>query len=149
MPKRCSPPTASAVTAGPTLRCHFASILPFGGVLGRLAKTGTSLGSLRSRIPVVKHRAAVEFCPWEVKGRVMRTMMERHLKDRVDLTDGVKVFVDDGWVLVAPDADRPEYYVIASTTDAGHSDRLVEEYSQLVRSVVAEAAPQEEAVVET
>ncbi|TMF69323.1 MAG: nucleotidyl transferase [Chloroflexi bacterium] len=92
---------------------------------------------------------AVEFCPWEVKGRVMRTMMERHLRDRVDLTDGVKVFVDDGWVLVAPDADRPEYYIIGSTTDPGHAGRLVEEYSQLVRSVVAEAAPQAEAVVET
>jgi len=48
--------------------------------------SGTSLGALRSRIPQVTHRTAVEFCPWEVKGRVMRTMMERHLKDRVDLT---------------------------------------------------------------
>jgi hypothetical protein len=61
----------------------------------------------------------------------------------------VKVFVDDGWVLVAPDADRPEYYVIASTTDPVHADRLVEEYAALVKSVVVEAAPQAEAVVET
>jgi mannose-1-phosphate guanylyltransferase/phosphomannomutase len=114
-----------------------------------LAKTGTSLGVLRNRIPSVTHRTAVEFCPWEVKGRVMRTMMEKHLRDRVDLTDGVKVFVDDGWVLVAPDPDRPEYYVIASTTDPAHANRLVDEYASLVRSVVSEAAPQAEAVVET
>ena len=114
-----------------------------------LAHSGSSLGSVRSRIPSVTHREAVVFCPWEVKGRVMRTMMERHLKDRVDLTDGVKVFVDDGWVLVAPDPDRPEYYVIASTTDAAHAGRLVDEYSALVRGVVSEAAPQAEAVVET
>src|SRR5438874_3978584 len=133
----------------PDFAVSFDSIFTIARVLELLARTGMTLGSLRSRIPEVAHRTAVEFCPWEVKGRVMRTMMERHLKDRVDLTDGVKVFVDDGWVLVAPDADRPEYYVIASTTDAGHSDRLVEEYSQLVRSVVAEAAPQAEAVVET
>jgi mannose-1-phosphate guanylyltransferase/phosphomannomutase len=79
----------------------------------------------------------------------MRTMMEKHLKDRVDLTDGVKVFVDGGWVLVVPDADRPEYHIIASTLDPAKSQRLVEEYAQLVRSVVAEAAPQAEAVVET
>src|SRR6202007_2487103 len=98
--------------------------------------------------PPVAHRSAVEFCPWDVKGRVMRTMMERHLKDRVDLTDGVKVFVEGGWVLVVPDADRPEDHVIASTLDPVLSDRLVEEYSHLVRAVVAEAAPQVEAVVE-
>ncbi|TMF36772.1 MAG: nucleotidyl transferase [Chloroflexi bacterium] len=133
----------------PDFAVSFDAIFTIARVLEMLAHTGTSLGGLRSRIPVVTHRTAVEFCPWEVKGRVMRTMMERHLKDRVDLTDGVKVFVDDGWVLVAPDADRPEYYVIASTTDPGHAHELVDEYSQLVRSVVTEAAPQAEAVVET
>ena len=41
------------------------------------------------------------------------------------------------------------YYVIASTTDAAVTNRLVDEYAALVRSVVAEAAPQAEAVVET
>ena len=133
----------------PDFAISFDAIFTVARVLEMLAKTGTSLGALRSHIPQVTHRTAVEFCPWEVKGRVMRTMMERHLRDRVDLTDGVKVFVDDGWVLVAPDADRPEYYIIGSTTDPGHAGRLVEEYSQLVRSVVAEAAPQAEAVVET
>jgi mannose-1-phosphate guanylyltransferase/phosphomannomutase len=133
----------------PDFAISFDAIFTVARVLELLARTSLSLVALRGRIPQVAHRTAIEFCPWEVKGRVMRTMMERHLKDRVDLTDGVKVFVDDGWVLVAPDADRPEYHVIASTTDAGHSDRLVDEYSRLVRSVVSEAAPQAEAVVET
>jgi mannose-1-phosphate guanylyltransferase/phosphomannomutase len=76
-------------------------------------------------------------------------MMERHLKDRVDLTDGVKVFVEGGWVLVVPDADRPEYHIIASTLDAARSDALVDEYAALVRSIVTEMAPQAEGVVET
>ncbi len=118
-------------------------------VLELLAHTRASLSGLRARIPAVSHQAAVEFCPWDVKGRVMRAMMERHLRDRVDLTDGVKVFFDGGWVLVVPDADRPEYHIIASTLDPARSRELVEEYRQLVRSVVAEVAPQAEAVVET
>jgi hypothetical protein len=59
------------------------------------------------------------------------------------------VFLDDGWVLVVPDADKPEYHIIASTLDPAHSRALVEEYSQLVRSIVSEMAPQAEAVVET
>jgi mannose-1-phosphate guanylyltransferase/phosphomannomutase len=133
----------------PNFSISFDAVITTVRVLELLAQTGASLGAMRSRIPVVAHRKAVEFCPWEVKGRVMRTMMEKHLKDRVDLTDGVKVFVDGGWVLVVPDADRPEYHIIASTLDPAKSQRLVEEYSQLVRSVVAEAAPQAEAVVET
>ena len=119
-------------------------------VLELLAHTRASLAGMRARIPAVSHQTAVEFCPWDVKGRVMRAMMERHLRDRVDLTDGVKVFFEDGgWVLVVPDADRPEYHVIASTLDPAQSRQLVDEYSRLVRTVVAEAAPQAEAVVET
>jgi mannose-1-phosphate guanylyltransferase/phosphomannomutase len=133
----------------PDFAVSFDAIFTAVRVLELLAQTGASLGALRGRIPPVSHRTAVEFCPWEVKGRVMRTMMEKHMRDRVDLTDGVKVFVEGGWVLVVPDADRPEYHVIASTLDPEQSDRLVTEYSLLVRSAVAEAAPQAEAVVET
>src|SRR4029077_19813976 len=133
----------------PDFAVSFDAIFTTVRVLELLARTGASLGALKARIPTVAHRTAVEFCPWEVKGRVMRTMMERHLKDRVDLTDGVKVFVEGGWVLVVPDADRPEYQIIASTLDAARSDALVEEYASLVRSVVTEMAPQAEGVVET
>jgi mannose-1-phosphate guanylyltransferase/phosphomannomutase len=132
----------------PEFLIAFDALFTAAKTLELMASSGKTIGQLRGTIPEVGYVEAVEFCPWEAKGRVMRLVMERHLRDRVDLTDGVKVFVDDGWVLVAPDADRPEYHVIASTTDAGHADRLVEEYSRLVRSVVSEAAPQAEAVVE-
>ena len=133
----------------PDFAVSFDAIFTTGRLLELLAHSGASLRSLRDRIPSVAHRAAVEFCPWEVKGRVMRTMMEKHIKDRVDLTDGVKVFVEGGWVLVVPDADRPEYHIIASTLNPVKSAALVEEYSALVRSVVTEMAPQAEGVVET
>jgi mannose-1-phosphate guanylyltransferase/phosphomannomutase len=133
----------------PDFAVAFDAIFTTVRVLEMLAHQRTGLSTLRARIPVVSDQSAVEFCPWDVKGRVMRAMMERHLRDRVDLTDGVKVFFDGGWVLVVPDADRPEYHVIASTLDPVRSRALVEEYSALVRSVVAEAAPRAEAVVET
>ena len=133
----------------PDFAVSFDAIFTTVRVLELLARTGASLGALKSRIPAVAHRTAVEFCPWEVKGRVMRTMMERHLKDRIDLTDGVKVFVEGGWVLVVPDADRPEYHIIASTLDPVKSQSLVDEYAALVRSVVTEMAPLAEGVVET
>src|ERR1700704_6547832 len=133
----------------PDFAVSFDAIFTTVRLLELLAHTGASLDSLQHKIPAVAHKTAVEFCPWEVKGRVMRTMMEKHIKDRVDLTDGVKVFVEGGWVLVVPDADRPEYHIIASTLDPVKSAALVDEYSALVRSVVAEMAPQTEGVVET
>src|SRR5216684_1666406 len=132
----------------PVFAIAFDAIFTTVRVVELLAQSGGSIAALRRKIPPVAHVKAEEFCPWDVKGRVMRTMMEKHLKDRVDLTDGVKVFVDGGWVLVVPDPDKPEYHIIASTLDPVRSAALVEEYSALVRSVVAEAAPESEGVVE-
>jgi mannose-1-phosphate guanylyltransferase/phosphomannomutase len=107
-------------------------------VLELMAITGQTLHSVRAEIPHVGYKRVTLFCPWEVKGRVMRTMMERHLRDQVDLTDGVKVFVDGGWVLVVPDPDNPAYHVIASTRAQDQAERLVGEYSTMVRGIVGE-----------
>lgn len=100
-----------------------------------LAVTGSSLSRIKAEIPAVGYSRETIFCPWEAKGRVMRTVMERHLRDRVDLTDGVKVFVDGGWVLVVPDPDQPSYHVIASAPRQDRADALVKEYAAVVREI--------------
>ncbi|HLQ63013.1 MAG TPA: hypothetical protein VK131_14230, partial [Candidatus Acidoferrales bacterium] len=132
----------------PEFQVAFDAIYTTARALELMAATGSGLAVQRTQIPKVGYFRQDVFCPWEAKGRVMRTVMERHLKDRVDLTDGVKVFVDDGWVLVVPDADRPEYHIIASTDDPTRARGLVEEYVGIVRSTVAEAAPEVEGVTE-
>src|SRR5207245_1188900 len=117
--------------------------------LALAAKPGLLLGPASSSLAfsMIADQMNSRFVPTKITpGAVLRAA--KHLKDRVDLTDGVKVFVDGGWVLVVPDADRPEYHIIASTLDPVRSAALVEEYSALVRSVVAEAAPESEGVVE-
>ena len=131
----------------PDFQIAFDAVFTAARTLEMLAKSGHSLGKLRKRLPTVGYVRKDEFCPWEAKGRVMRTVLEKHLKDRVDLTDGVKVFVNGGWVLVVPDADKPEYHIIASTRESDSAKSLVEEYAQLVREVVAESG-QPEPVVE-
>ena len=113
-----------------------------------LAVTGRSLADVRSTLPTVGYSRRIEFCPWDSKGRVMRMVMERHLDDRVDLTDGVKVFVDGGWVLVVPDTDRPEYQVIAATTEVSAADPLATQFANQVREIVVELAPSSEGVIE-
>jgi mannose-1-phosphate guanylyltransferase/phosphomannomutase len=78
----------------------------------------------------------------------MRTVMERHLRDRVDLTDGVKVFADGGWALVVPDPDHPQYHVFTSAEDPGRADALLEEYLRLVRETVEQLPAESQGVME-
>jgi mannose-1-phosphate guanylyltransferase/phosphomannomutase len=92
-----------------------------------------SLSSARSRLPRAAYLTATEFVPWDAKGRVMRVLLEEHRDQPVDLVDGIKVFVDDGFVLVRPDPDQPACHIVASMADEGAGRRLLDEYAQRVR----------------
>jgi mannose-1-phosphate guanylyltransferase/phosphomannomutase len=97
------------------------------------AKIGVPLSEARAALPQVAYITATEFCPWEAKGKVMRILLDRHRMDSVDLVDGIKVYVDEGFVLVRPDPDEPSYHVVASVADPERGRQLVDEYLAQVR----------------
>ncbi len=97
------------------------------------ALTGIPLRDARESLPRTAYVTATEFCPWEAKGRVMRVLLDGHREKSVDLVDGIKVFVDDGFVLVRPDPDEPSYHIVASVRDEKEGRELVGRYAQLVR----------------
>jgi mannose-1-phosphate guanylyltransferase/phosphomannomutase len=94
----------------------------------------TPLSEMRRRLPASIYLTATEFCPWEAKGKVMRRLLEDHQGQNIDLVDGLKVFVDGGFVLVRPDPDEPAYHVVASVGDEATARRLVAQYLDKVRA---------------
>jgi mannose-1-phosphate guanylyltransferase/phosphomannomutase len=103
---------------------------PLSGVRSRFGET---FGDVRRR--------RLE-CPWGAKGRVMRGLAEKFGGDPdAILTDGVKVNLDEGWVLMLPDPDNPLFYVYAEA-DAGSrdgkddSEGLVLKYAELVEDLI-------------
>ncbi len=109
-------------------------------LLSLLARLDRPLSALRAELPPTVHRRHQEPCPWEAKGQVMRVLLDSHRGQRLDLTDGMKVPVEGGWVLVLPDPDRPRYWVVASVAEADQADQLVADYGARVRAAVAAAA---------
>ena len=97
------------------------------------ATVGMPLSEARAQLPTAAYITATEFCPWEAKGRVMRVLLDSHRDSSVDLVDGIKVFVDDGFVLVRPDPDEPAYQIVASVADEREGRSLVSEYARQVR----------------
>jgi mannose-1-phosphate guanylyltransferase/phosphomannomutase len=97
------------------------------------ARSGRPVSEVRGEVPEWSHLEVQEFCPWEAKGRVMRVLLEQHRDENVDLTDGIKVFVEGGYVLMLPDADRPCYHIIASVEDEAQARTLLDDFAARVR----------------
>ncbi|HUY54887.1 MAG TPA: sugar phosphate nucleotidyltransferase [Candidatus Nanopelagicaceae bacterium] len=101
-----------------------------------MVELGEGLSQLRRQLPVGFHLQRDVACPWEVKGEVMRLMVEAHRQDRVDLTDGLKVRREDGFTLVLPDADAPCYKVISSGADSALAQRSLEDFAAELQATV-------------
>jgi mannose-1-phosphate guanylyltransferase / phosphomannomutase len=103
-------------------------------LLELLAPVGQRLSALVADVPrpTLVHRQMR--CPWAAKGLVMRVLNERFQGRDVDLTDGIKVHDERGWIQVLPDPDEPLLHVYAE----GETEESSEELGTEIRAVVEE-----------
>jgi mannose-1-phosphate guanylyltransferase / phosphomannomutase len=73
-------------------------------------------------------------CPWDRKGLVMRRAIEAVEGLPNELVDGVKVFVEDGWILLLPDPDEATFHVWVEAPDKAQARQLLKEYSKKIES---------------
>ncbi len=74
-------------------------------------------------------------CPWSAKGKVIRAIIEENDHDRIETTEGVKIFGDKGWVLVLPDAEKPVCRVISEGFSEEYTNELTDIYVNKVKSI--------------
>jgi mannose-1-phosphate guanylyltransferase/phosphomannomutase len=105
-------------------------------MLGLLAASGRRLSDVVHGLPRVhvSHEAVVT--PWEQKGLVMRSLVERNKDRQLVLVDGVKVLHDDGWALVLPDPDEPLTHVWAEGPTDGAARARAQEYARRMRQLM-------------
>jgi mannose-1-phosphate guanylyltransferase/phosphomannomutase len=76
--------------------------------------------------------------PWEQKGTVMRTLVERSGDKDLILVDGVKIIIDDGWVLVLPDPEDPLTHIWAEAATSADARSLAQQYARTIRQILNE-----------
>jgi len=81
-------------------------------------------------------------CPEGLKHRVMQEMTSlAGTKGRIDTLDGVKLWVDDGWVLVRPSGTEPIFRVFAESKQRKTAHHLVEEWTKIGKKLVRNLMP--------
>jgi phosphomannomutase/phosphoglucomutase len=82
-------------------------------------------------------------CPNEKKELVMNLLAEE-MKDttdvvRIDRTDGVKLFLKNGWVLMRPSGTEPIFRIYVETKNKQDTQRLATTYKNIVECLIARA----------
>jgi mannose-1-phosphate guanylyltransferase/phosphomannomutase len=114
----------------------FDSLFAIGLVILHLDRTGIPLSELLSLFPsFFLHRERID-CPWDSKGEVMRSMMERTRDTPVDLVDGIKFYHENGSILLLPDNDDPVFQLVAQSTDPHLAKQLVHSYRDHILNVL-------------
>jgi mannose-1-phosphate guanylyltransferase/phosphomannomutase len=103
-----------------------------------IAKTDSPLSERAATLPrsLVEHRIIPT--GFEQKGTVMREVAAGHDADRVDQTEGLKLFHGDAWALVIPDPEDPVTHLWAEGRTPQETAALADRYASLVAGAAAD-----------
>ncbi len=74
---------------------------------------------------------------WEQKGLIMRRLIEETSEGRMELVDGMKVFIDENaWILVLPDPDEPSLHLICEAEDDTRAALIIGEFTKKIMDIV-------------
>jgi mannose-1-phosphate guanylyltransferase/phosphomannomutase len=100
--------------------------------LEMMAKTKTTFGDLRKKYEHYIRKEAFVPCPWSKKGTVMRQLIINSAEKDRQLIDGVRIFEDNGWVLLTPDRITASFKISAESNSVNDTDSLISKYTSIV-----------------
>ena len=98
-----------------------------------LATTGKPLSTLISELPTYYSEKMKIECADDKKSIVAEGILKDTTDYEVDTTDGVKIIVDDGWVIIRPSGTEPIYRCFSEAKNPEEAKRLVEFGMDLIK----------------
>lgn len=100
-----------------------------------VAKNG-KLSKLNDEIPSYSQFKTKIPCPGEKKDDVLRSLTAEAKGERTDTTDGLKIFLEDGWVIIRPSGTEPIFRVFSEASNRARAEELAETYKKRVERLV-------------
>jgi mannose-1-phosphate guanylyltransferase/phosphomannomutase len=97
-------------------------------LLALLTGAGRKLSELVAELPPVHVVHQAVHTPWDQKGMVMRSLVERSGGRDLMLVDGIKILEEDGWALVLPDPEAPLTHVWAEGGSDASAEARAKDY---------------------
>ncbi|MER2599939.1 MAG: sugar phosphate nucleotidyltransferase [Caldilineales bacterium] len=107
-------------------------------LLQMLAQHQLRLSDLIASLPEFHVLSSTVDCSWENKAIVMRLLQQHFARADVQVTDGIKVFLnDDEWVLARPDPDSACFHLHAEAASVERAGEILIQHADLVREFAA------------
>lgn len=121
----------------PSFQRGYDGIFSTAKIIEILAREAITLSSLHEDLPNFYMVKQTVPCSWELRGRIMRSLIEEFRDRQIDTIDGIKVFYDDNWVLMHPSSEEPVIHLYAEASNKEAADHLIQEYAGKIHELVA------------
>jgi phosphomannomutase / phosphoglucomutase len=95
-----------------------------------------SLSSLLEKVPDYCLDKRKLVCPETAKDEVLRAVCEAFAEQRVDTTDGVKVYFDGGWTLIRPSGTEPIFRIYSEGKTEKKAHEIADRCEKVVREIL-------------
>ena len=117
----------------PEFQNSFDAMYAVGNLIEMLSQTDFTISKIRREIPSFDVLHKVIPCSWDKKGQTMRNAIEYTKDKKIELIDGVKIFLDNGWVLLLPDPDEAYFHIWAEAKDNTTAQGFIDIYTDKIR----------------
>jgi mannose-1-phosphate guanylyltransferase/phosphomannomutase len=101
-----------------------------------MAENSVKLSTLHRDLPSFYMAKQAVPVSWDLRGRIMRSLIEEFRDQQIDTIDGIKVFYDDNWILMHPSSEEPVINLYAEAPNKEQADHLIQEYAEKIRELV-------------
>lgn len=121
----------------PGFQPSFDAMLSTAKLLDLISAVQQPLSTIVSQMPkkqMLKDKVA---CPNELKGMVIRSLMDIEKEGKATLFDGVKIEFGKSWVFITGHLDRQEIQLYSESEDVNEAKRLVSVYREKIKQMVS------------
>ena len=116
------------------------SAMTIAKILEIMAKENKKLSELIDEIPKYEVFKTKIPCPHEKKEIVMKKIIEVTKDDdsviKVDQTDGIKLYVKDGWVIMRPSGTEPIFRIYSESKEKNIAEKIAMKYKVITEEII-------------
>lgn len=106
--------------------------------LNLMANDSLSLFQIISRFSTYHKKEQKVRCPSNIKGKIMRSLMEKMDYKVTEIIEGIKFEYGDAWILVIPDVEEPLCKIYTESKDVQLVEKISNEFAKKIEEMVDE-----------